>query len=83
MEFKFTVDKLNDLKNMIIDSILKSENIHPEDLEFQDIFYYSGLKKWTCTASFEKNSRVYNVSIDILENGLITRYQQRCENGSK
>jgi hypothetical protein len=66
MKFKLTVDKM--------------ENITPEDVEISDIFYCRGLKKSNAMATLGKAGRKYTASMDILENSLITRYRQRCQN---
>ncbi|WMT50989.1 MAG: hypothetical protein RE471_08410 [Ferroplasma sp.] len=83
MEFKLTIGKMEDLKNMIMEDMAKTENIDIDDIEFQDIFYYSGLKKWNAKIEFRKNGKNYMASMDIMENGMITRYQQREENEFK
>jgi hypothetical protein len=80
MQFKLTIDKMEDLKNIITDQISKMEGIPPESLEISDIFYYSGLKKWTVAVVFTKGNMKYNASMDILENGIVARYQQREDN---
>ena len=83
MEFKLTIGKMEDLKNMIMEDMAKTENIDIDDIEFEDIFYYSGLKKWNARIKFSKNGKNYRSSMDIMENGMITRYQQREENEFK
>jgi hypothetical protein len=83
MEFKLTIGKMEDLKNMIMEDMSKTENIDTGDIEFEDIFYYSGLKKWNAKIAFRKNGKSYRASMDIMENGMITRYQQREENEFK
>ena len=77
MQFKLTIDKMEDLKQIITDNIPKMENISPERIEIEDIFYYSGLKKWTARVVFASDSKDYTASMDILEDGMVTRYQQR------
>ena len=79
MEYKLTIGKMEDLKKMIREDMEKTENINSEDFEFLDIFYYSGLKKWNAKIEFTKEGRKYLASMDIQENGIITRYQQREE----
>ena len=80
MEFKLTIGKMGDLKRIIMEDMAKTENINIQDIEFKDIFYYSGLKKWNAKISFRKEDRLYTASMDIMENGMITRYQQRDVN---
>ncbi|WP_337861175.1 hypothetical protein [Ferroplasma sp.] len=77
MEFKLTIDKMESLKEIIADQISKMESIPADCLEISDIFYYSGLKKWTVTIIFSKGQKSYKASMDILENGVISRFQQR------
>jgi hypothetical protein len=77
MEFKLTIGKMGDLKRIIMEDMAKTENINVQDIEFKDIFYYPGLKKWNAKISFGKEGRLYSASIDIMENGMVTRYQQR------
>ena len=77
MEFKLTIGKMEDLKKIIIEDMAKTEKVNVHDIEFEDVFYYSGLKKWNAKVSFRKENRLYSASMDIMENGIITRYQQR------
>jgi predicted PP-loop superfamily ATPase len=77
MQFKLTIDKMEDLKQIITDQITRMEKIYPERIEIEDIFYYSGLKKWTARVAFASGGKDYTASMDILENGMVTRYQQR------
>ncbi len=83
MHFKLTIDRMEDLKQLIIGQITKMERILPENVEILDIFYYSGLKKWTVSACFNVNKKHYAASMDILENGLVARYQQRQKNENR
>jgi hypothetical protein len=80
MEFKLTIDRMENLKGVIVEQITKMENIPPENVQILDVFYYSGLKKWTASVAFVVNEKRYVASMDILENGLVTRYQQREKN---
>ena len=80
MEFKLTIDRMEDLKGIIVEQITKMENIPAENVEMLDVFYYSGLKKWTASVAFSVNGKHYVASMDILENGLVSRYQQREKN---
>ena len=77
MQFKLTIEKMEDLKQIITDQITKMENISPETIEIEDIFYYSGLKKWTARVAFAIGGKDYTASMDMLEDGMVTRYQQR------
>ena len=77
MEFKLIIGKMEDLKKIIMEDMAKTENVNVQDIEFEDIFYYSGLKKWNAKISFRKEDILYTASMDIMENGIITRYQQR------
>ena len=43
------------------------ENIPAENVEMLDVFYYSGLKKWTASVAFSVNGKHYVASMDILE----------------
>lgn len=79
MEYKLTIGKMEDLKKMIREDMARTENINSGDFEFLDIFYYSGLKKWNAKFEFNKDGKKYLASMDIQENGIITRYQQREE----
>lgn len=83
MEFKLTIGKMEDLKKIVMEDMAKTENVNVQDIEFEDVFYYSGLKKWNAKISFRKNGKVYTASMDIMENGMITRYQQRQINELK
>jgi hypothetical protein len=83
MEYKLTIGKMEDLKKLIREDMAKTENINSEDFEFLNVFYYSGLKKWNVKIEFKKDGRKYVASMDIQENGIITRYQQREENELK
>ncbi|MCL4349064.1 hypothetical protein [Ferroplasma acidiphilum] len=80
MEFKLTIDRMEDLKSTIVEQITKMENIPAENVEILDVFYYSGLKKWAVSVAFNVNGKHYVASMDILENGLVARYQQREKN---
>jgi hypothetical protein len=80
MEFKLTIDRMENLKKIIVEQITKMEDISTENVQLLDVFYYSGLKKWTAGVAFIVNGKHYVASMDILENGLVTRYQQREKN---
>ncbi|ARD85177.1 hypothetical protein FAD_1311 [Ferroplasma acidiphilum] len=71
---------MEDLKSTIVEQITKMENIPAENVEILDVFYYSGLKKWAVSVAFNVNGKHYVASMDILENGLVARYQQREKN---
>ncbi len=73
---KLTIDNMEELRNIIIDNISKFEGIKPDNIEIIDLFYFSGLKKWTTKLEFLKNNIKYYARIDISEDGKITRYQQ-------
>lgn len=79
LNMKLTIDKMEELRNIIIDNIGKFEGIKPDNIEIIDLFYFSGLKKWTTKLEFTKNNIKYNARMDINEDGTITRYQQVSE----
>jgi len=75
MAFELNINNIDNVKKMIIEGIKKMVNA--DEIKINDIFYYSGLKKWTVKISYSSQNGTYNGMLDMDDHGRILRYQEK------
>ncbi|KQB35842.1 hypothetical protein [Acidiplasma cupricumulans] len=75
MTYELNINNIEETKKLISGAIAKMVNA--DDIKINEIFYYTGLKKWSLKISYSSAGKTYYGSMDINCNGTILRYQER------